>query len=65
MPRFPHVSPSVASIQGSVYTALAHKLATYEGGFDVSHGQVACRQLAIKLMVMTNPASQQIVSTTC
>jgi len=31
MPRFPHVSPSVASIQGSVYTALAHKLATYEG----------------------------------
>ena len=31
MPRFPHVSPSVASIQGSVYTALAHRLATYEG----------------------------------
>jgi len=31
MPRFPNVSPSVASIQGSVYTALAHRLATYEG----------------------------------
>ncbi len=31
MPRFPNVAPSVASIQGSVYTALAHKVATYEG----------------------------------
>ncbi len=31
MPRFPRVAPSVASIEGSIYTALAHKLATFEG----------------------------------
>lgn len=31
MPRHPQVSPSVASIPGSVYSALAHRLATYEG----------------------------------
>jgi N-succinyldiaminopimelate aminotransferase len=31
MPRHPKVSPSVASIPGSVYSALAHRLATYEG----------------------------------
>jgi aspartate/methionine/tyrosine aminotransferase len=31
MPRYPQVSPSVASIQGSVYSALAHRLATYAG----------------------------------
>ena len=31
MPRHPQVSPSVASIPGSVYSALAHRLAAYEG----------------------------------
>jgi aspartate/methionine/tyrosine aminotransferase len=31
MPRFPNASPSVAKIPGSVYTALAHRLATYSG----------------------------------
>lgn len=31
MPRFPCVAPSVAEIGGSVYTALSHKLSTFEG----------------------------------
>lgn len=31
MPRHPQVSPSVAAIPGSVYSTLAHRLATYEG----------------------------------
>ena len=31
MPRYPRVAPSVAAIEGSIYTALAHKLATLEG----------------------------------
>ena len=31
MPRFPRVAPSVAEIEGSIYTALAHKLSTYQG----------------------------------
>lgn len=31
MPRFPRVAPSVAEIGGSVYTALSHKLSTFEG----------------------------------
>ena len=31
MPRHPHVSPSVAGIPGSVYTTLAHRLASYPG----------------------------------
>jgi len=31
MPRFPRVAPSVAQIEGSIYTALAHKLSTFEG----------------------------------
>lgn len=31
MPRHPHFSPSVAEISGSVYSALAHRLATYRG----------------------------------
>lgn len=31
MPRFPGHSPAVAGIPGSVYTALAHRLATFEG----------------------------------
>lgn len=31
MPRHPNVSPSVASIPGSVYSALAHRLAAYQG----------------------------------
>ncbi|MGB5817133.1 MAG: pyridoxal phosphate-dependent aminotransferase, partial [Thermoanaerobaculia bacterium] len=31
MPRHPQVSPSVASMPGSVYSALAHRLASYEG----------------------------------
>src|SRR5436305_7781099 len=31
MPRHPQVSPTVADISGSVYTALAHRLATYPG----------------------------------
>ncbi|HZF12775.1 MAG TPA: pyridoxal phosphate-dependent aminotransferase [Thermoanaerobaculia bacterium] len=31
MPRHPHVSPTVADIPGSVYTTLAHRLATYPG----------------------------------
>jgi len=31
MPRHPHVSPTVAKIPGSVYTTLAHRLASYPG----------------------------------
>lgn len=31
MPRFPEHSPAVAGIRGSVFSALAHRLATYEG----------------------------------
>lgn len=31
MPGHPHVAPSVASVKGSVYTALAHRLAAHEG----------------------------------
>ncbi|MCO4744030.1 MAG: pyridoxal phosphate-dependent aminotransferase [Proteobacteria bacterium] len=31
MPRHPRVAPSVAAVKGSVYTALAHRLASYEG----------------------------------
>jgi aspartate/methionine/tyrosine aminotransferase len=31
MPRFPSVSPSVAAMPGSVYTALAHRLASHPG----------------------------------
>jgi aspartate aminotransferase len=31
MPRYPQVSPTVAAIPGSVYTTLAHRLATYPG----------------------------------
>ena len=31
MPRFPGHSPAVAGIPGSVYTALAHRLATFAG----------------------------------
>ena len=31
MPRHPNVAPNIASMAGSVYTALAHRLATFEG----------------------------------
>src|ERR1700753_6822 len=31
MPRHPHVSSSVAGISGAVYSALAHRLAQFEG----------------------------------
>jgi aspartate/methionine/tyrosine aminotransferase len=31
MPRHPHFSPSVAGISGSVYSALAHRLASFKG----------------------------------
>jgi aspartate/methionine/tyrosine aminotransferase len=31
MPRFPLVAPSVAAIGGSIYTALSHRLSTFEG----------------------------------
>ena len=31
MPRFPRVSPTVEGMSGSVYSSLAHRLATYEG----------------------------------
>jgi len=31
MPRHPHVSPSVDDISGAVYSALAHRLASYPG----------------------------------
>lgn len=31
MPRFPDYSPAVAGIPGSVYSALAHRIATFEG----------------------------------
>ncbi|MFK7929768.1 MAG: pyridoxal phosphate-dependent aminotransferase [Myxococcota bacterium] len=31
MPRFPHVTPTVAAMKGSPYSALAHRLAAYDG----------------------------------
>lgn len=31
MPRFPHVTPTIAAMKGSPYSALAHRLATHEG----------------------------------
>ena len=31
MPRHPDVAPNIAAMAGSVYTSLAHRLATYEG----------------------------------
>ncbi|TNE91749.1 MAG: pyridoxal phosphate-dependent aminotransferase [Deltaproteobacteria bacterium] len=31
MPGHPHVAPSVAAVKGSVYTALAHRLANHQG----------------------------------
>lgn len=31
MPRHPDVAPNIAAMAGSVYTALAHRLATFEG----------------------------------
>jgi aspartate/methionine/tyrosine aminotransferase len=31
MPRHPHFSPSLADISGAVYSALAHRLASYQG----------------------------------
>src|SRR4029078_12642599 len=37
MPRHPHVSPTVAKIPGSVYTTLAHRLASHPGEVHPPH----------------------------
>ena len=44
MPRHPQVAPNIAAMSGSVYTALAHRLATFEVVTDRETGINELRQ---------------------